>query len=107
MLTPAQTAFAVTSVTKVSTEDLTVTLDFTRLLKAGELLDVAHVPTVDILTGQTDLVCGPAAVNAAPVSDDYGNPIAAGLAVQFEITGGTPPAAPSKLANLYQLRVSA
>jgi hypothetical protein len=104
---PPQSAFATNAVTKVSTEDDVYTADFTRLLKAGQLLNASPTPIVEILSGQTDLAIANVAVNAAPVLDDYGNMIAIGMAVQWEMTGGDPSAAAGRSGVLYQLRITA
>lgn len=100
-----QSASAINPITKISTEDLILNVDFTRLLKAGEFLDQGNTPTVDQLVGDAALIIDTIAVNAAPITDDYGNSIPAGYAVTMHVTGGTPGGQPD--GTVYQLRVTA
>ncbi|HEY9239659.1 MAG TPA: hypothetical protein VIP10_12525 [Burkholderiaceae bacterium] len=73
---------------KRTTEELTFTIDCTSLLDAGEtILSVAGI-TAD----EGDLVLSSAAKNTLPVITKDGRTIAAGKALQVQISGGVIPA---------------
>lgn len=103
--------YCVAPKTKLVADDITIGVDVTPLLDAGEtvasvvscaLVQAFTADPTQVAATDSALVIGTATPNASPFPDDSTPPVnvAIGCGIQFECTGGTPPTLPQKQSGI-------